>query len=123
MITFSIFSTLLKKTLEEIVNGHHNNENCKIYEEKHERTHGKAPQFCRFKDHLDLIPKLLDKIVIEANDDVQDSQSPLDSEENDCVSKPQNKVMVVQDEPEISASVEKPKRGLRTKLKNFFLRK
>ena len=83
---FSIFSTLLKDTLEEIVNGHHNDDNCKEYEEYYKRDHGKAPQSCKFKDHPNLISKLLDKIAIEPND-VQDSQSPFDSEENDSVSK------------------------------------
>ena len=80
-------------------------------------------QYCRFKDHPDFTKELLDKIVVEADDDAEDSQSPSDSEENDSMSKTQNPVIVVQDEPEISASVEKPKRGLRTKMKNFFLRK
>ena len=86
MMTFSIFSTLLKDTLEEIVNGHHNDENCKEYEEKYESIHRKSPQFCRFKDHPDLIPKLLDKIFIESNDEVEDSQqSQSDSEESDSI--------------------------------------
>ena len=67
MTNFSSFSSDLKTTLEEIVSGHHNDANCKKFQEKHERNHGKAPQPCKFKDHPEQIQELLEKIVVDSN--------------------------------------------------------
>ena len=72
----------MKTTLKEIVSGHHNDANCKTYQNKYKRIHGKAPQSCKYiKDNLkntfrralDIntyspdIQKLLDKIVVIEN--------------------------------------------------------
>ena len=65
MTNFLSFSSDLKTTLEEIVSRHHNDANCKKFQKEHKRKHGKAPQPCKFKDHPEQIPKLLEKIVIE----------------------------------------------------------
>ena len=64
------FSTKLKKTLLKIVNGHHNDTNCKKYQEFYERRHEKAPPTCKFKDHPKQIQSLLDKIVIGSNGEI-----------------------------------------------------
>ena len=68
MTNFLSFSTKLKTTLEEIVSGHHNDANCKEFQEKYERRHGKAPQPCKFKDHPKQIPNLLEKIVSDESE-------------------------------------------------------
>ena len=60
----SIFRSKLKTTLNEIINGNHDNVNCNRYKENHESTHTRAPQKCSFRDHPDQIPKLLEKIEI-----------------------------------------------------------
>ena len=76
MTTFSCFSSRLITALEEIFHGQHNDANCKKWQEKHERIHGKVPQPCKFKDNHEEIPKLLEKLVIGTNGDVQVVQRP-----------------------------------------------
>ena len=65
--TTSSFSTSLKNTLEEIVDGHHNDANCKKYQEQYVKDYGKASPPCKFKDHPELIPNLLEKIFIDSD--------------------------------------------------------
>ena len=72
MKTFSLFSTDLKNTLEEIVNGYHNDAKCKEYQEYYESKHGKTPPPCKFKDHPELIPNLLEKVIIDSDGQVKE---------------------------------------------------
>ena len=116
----SSFSTYLKNTLKEIFNGHHNDANCKEYQERYERVHKKAPPPCKFKEHPELIPNLLQKVVIDSDGQAEELQSPFVSDQSDFERSDQT-----QDVQTVSNQIDerKPKQGLRAKLASLFKRK